>query len=282
MNGRFTAVALALGLVLAGCEEGGRETPPAEPPQVQVLGRRADAEFAPGQAIAVEEQARDRMLQREARIIVEVEDVDSAAAGLREITRALGGRVEQFDQTSAERETPRIEMTVRVPEAELDEAVRRTGELGEVERVGMSAVDVTEEAQDLEVRLRNLRELEDRLLRLLGERTGDLQEVLAVERELARVRTEIERREARLQDLERRVRLATLHAELHEPYPLRERAGSGILPRLGRAFVQAGENLLDFVAWLIAALGYLVPLALIVALAVWWSRRQRRRWMEAP
>lgn len=265
-------------VILLGCEDSGTPEPDMEyAPPLEALARPRSVTFAESQAMADEQ----RMLQREAHLTVEVEDVDSAAALVRMIAQELDGRVERFDQISGERETRQISMVVRVPEARLDVAVRRLRDLGDVERLGMSAIDVTEEAQDLGVRLRNLRQLEERLLRLLSERTGDLEEVLAVERELARVRTEIESREMRLQDIERRVELATLNVTLHEPFPLRDRPSNGIFARLGGAFLQAGENVVDFVAWFIAALGYVVPLGALAGLGYWLSRRSRRRWMEA-
>lgn len=274
---RIPISSLLFAVFLLGCEDG--VTPSLDtgyaPPLASELPPRSMA-LAERQAAADEQ----RMLQREAHVTVEVEDVDSAAARVRAIAQGLDGRVERFDQISGERETRQISMVVRVPEARLDDAVQRLRELGDVERLGMSAVDVTEEAQDLGVRLRNLRQLEERLLRLLSERTGDLEDVLAVERELARVRTEIESREMRLQDIERRVELATIHVTVHEPFPLRDRPSDGIFARLGGAFLQAGENVVDLVVWFIAALGYMMPLAVLAGLGYWLSRRSRRRWME--
>lgn len=269
-----------LALVAVACEREYDGVASREP-AVEPLPRAERAMvFEESQAVAADEQRQDRMLQRQARIVMEVEDVDSAAAGVRQIAADLGGRVDQFEQFFGQRETRHISMVVRVPEERLEDALQRIRELGELEQLGMSALDVTEQAQDLQVRLRNLRQLEDRLLRLLEQRTGDLEEVLGVERELARVRSEIETREMHLEDLERRVRSSTLNVELHEPFPLRERPSLGILARLGRAVFQAGENLVVFAAAFIAALGYLIPIALIVALIWWIMRWRRKRWMR--
>lgn len=276
---RIPILSFLLAVILLGCEDGVApvsEMESAPPPEAIALPAPQAMAMRERQAVADEQ----RMLQREAHVAVEVEDVDSAAASVRMIAEELGGRVERFDQISGERETRQISMVVRVPEASLEDAVERLGDLGDVERLGMSAVDVTEEAQDLGVRLRNLRQLEERLLRLLSERTGDLEEVLAVERELARVRTEIESREMRLQDIERRVELATIHVTVHEPYPLRDRPSDGVFARLGGAFLQAGENVVNFVAWFIAALGFVAPLGVLAGMGYWLARRSRRRWME--
>ena len=281
---RRSLVPVLLALVMAACETeydgAARQEPAVEPMAVEMPPPQRGMVAEESQALTADEQRQERMLQRQARIAVEVENVDSAAAGVRRIVADLDGRVDQFNQFSGQGETRHISMVVRVPEERLEDALQRMRELGDVEELGMSALDVTEQAQDLQVRLRNLRQLEDRLLRLLEQRTGDLEDVLAVERELARVRSEIETREMHLEDLERRVRMSTLQVELHEPFPLRQRPSFGILARLGRAFSQAGENLVVFVAAFIASLGYLVPIALVVVLIWWIVSWRRRRWMR--
>jgi hypothetical protein len=71
--------------------------------------------------------------------------------------------------------------------------------LGDVESVNIGSEDVGEAYADMEVRLANGRRLEQRLLELLATRTGSLEDVLAVERELARVRQEIESPALRIQ-----------------------------------------------------------------------------------
>ncbi len=222
----------------------------------------------------------ERLLVRRANVALEVENVDTAVARIRVIAADLEARVEGLEQVGGPRETRRTTVTVRVPEARLDAAVERTRALGKVERVSLYEREVTEEVEDLDVRLRNLRRLEERLLRLLSERTGELEEVLAVERELARVREGIERGEARLRTLENEIAWSYLGIEMHEPYPLTARRDDGILRQFGRAFVQATENFFDFVLVVIAALGYIVPLAAVVGLGVWIRRRVRARQLQ--
>lgn len=231
--------------------------------------------------MAVEGQAaRERLLVRRATVALEVENVDTAVARIRDLAADLQARVEELEQVGGPRETRRTHVTLRVPEAALDAAVERTRALGKVERVSLSEREVTEEVEDLDVRLRNLRRLEERLLRLLGERTGKLEEILAAERELARVREQIERGEGRLRVLENEVAWSYLWVEMHEPLPLTARRDDGIVRRFGRAFVQAAENFLDLVLVVIAALGYIVPLAAAVGLGVWVRRRVLARRME--
>jgi hypothetical protein len=142
--------------------------------------------------------------------------------------------------------------------------------------VNTTAEDVGEEFVDVSARLANARRLEDRIVVLLATRTGKLEDVIAAERELARVREEIERYEGRLRFLRNRVALSTLAVTVHEPYPVV--GGPGVGP-IAESFKQMWRNFVLFIAWLIASLGWLIPLsavALLVGLGVRkyvWKRR---------
>jgi hypothetical protein len=130
----------------------------------------------------------------------------------------------------------------------------------------------------------NARRLEDRLIELLGNRTGRLSDVLAVERELARVREEIERYEGRLRYLRTRAAMSTLSVTVHEAYPIVSARGEGSV--IIDAFKQAWRNFVGFIAGIIALTGILIPLAAIalVAWLVWrrWQRGRRPRGDEPP
>jgi hypothetical protein len=86
--------------------------------------------------------------------------------------------------------------------------------------------------------------------------------VLAVERELARVREEIERYEGRLRYLRTRVAVSTLSVTVHEPAPLV--TGTPGTNPIVEAVRDAWRNFVSFVASLIAALGWMVPLAVLL------------------
>ncbi|KPK74883.1 MAG: hypothetical protein AMS25_18960 [Gemmatimonas sp. SM23_52] len=242
---------------------------------------QVDFELVPEAVAAVEETfarpARDPMLVRRAEVTLEVEDVDSTAARIREVAADLGGRVERFAHTAGARQTRRTSMSLRIPESRLNAALERVLALGVLERLSVSEREAREQAEDLDVRLRNVRRLEERLLRMLDERAGTLQELLGVERELARVREQVERYESQLQDLESEAAWSLLQIVFHEPYPVVvARPSPPARGRIARAIVRAGDNFMRMIAWGISGLGYLAPLA-ILAIVVVWSRRWVRR-----
>ena len=106
---------------------------------------------------------------------------------------------------------------------------------------------------------------------------GSCKDVLDVERELARVREDIERQEGRMRYLRTRAAMSTLSVTVHEKLPVV--AGTGSWGVLAEAFRQSWRNFIAFTAGAIAALGTLLPFGAIVASIgwlVWRSRRARR------
>jgi hypothetical protein len=126
---------------------------------------------------------------------------------------------------------------------------------------------------DLTARAANGHRLEERLVELLRTRTGKLQDVLTVERELARVREEIERIEGRMRYLKTSAQLSTLSVSLHEPLPIVATQGRG---PIAEAFRAAWRNFVAVLTAAIASLGYLAP-----ALALGWGAVViGRRWRK--
>lgn len=214
------------------------------------------------------------MVIRTANASLEVRAVDSAMVRLRTLAQSLGGFVAN-ESVSGGKEQPRTAMLeLKIPAPRFDQAIAGLTPLGRVEHVSVNTEDVGEEYVDIQARIANARRLETRLIDLLRTHTGRLQDLLAVERELARIREEIERFEGRARFLRTRVSMSTLSVHLHEPAPL---IGSQPGPnRITNAVRMAWRNFVGFFAWLIEMSGVVLPLAAIVAL-VWWAVRRVRR-----
>jgi len=203
--------------------------------------------------------------------------VDSLEQGIRAV-RALAGRVGGYiANSSIVAGTERVHsatLEIKIPAARFDDAINGLQPIGHLESVNVSAEDVGEEFVDVAARAENGRKLEQRLIEILGTRTGRLSDVLAVERELARVREEIERQEGRMRFLRTRAAMSTLAVTVHEKLPVV--AGTGSWGVLGEAFRQAWRNFIAFTANVIAAMGTLLPLGVIVTVLGWLVWRARR------
>ena len=203
------------------------------------------------------------MIIRTGQAFIEVKDVDAAVLRLRQLAAQVGGYVTSSSMSGGRDQIRQATLEIKVPAPKYDEAVSSLSNVGKVETVNTNAQDVGEEFVDVTARVNNARRLEERLITLLSNRTGRLDEVLRVERELARVREEIERYEGRLRYLTSRVALSTLTITVHEPAPLLGR-NPGDNPIVA-AFRRAWRNFVGLVAAVIASLGILIPLALVVA-----------------
>jgi len=129
--------------------------------------------------------------------------VFEAAAGIdavQALSHTLGGYLVRRTDTS---------ITIRVPAETFDAAVVEVSKLGDPLHRDVSAQDVTDEFRDIETRLKNMLAVRDRLEDLLA-KAKDVQEALAVERELERVTTQIEQLKGRLKMLTHLIAYSTI------------------------------------------------------------------------
>jgi hypothetical protein len=206
---------------------------------------------------------------------IEVDSIDAAIARVRALAQRVGGFVANTQVQGGKDQLRTASLEVKIPSDRFDEALAGLAPIGKVESVNVNAQDVGEEFVDIAARVENAHRLEARLIALLANRTGKLQEVLSVERELARIREEIERYEGRMRFLRARVALSTLTIAVHERAPI-------IVPIAGDgpivvAMRDAWRNFVGFVATLIASLGVLVPLGVLVFLG-WLGVRRLGPW----
>ncbi|MCH8832563.1 MAG: DUF4349 domain-containing protein [Chloroflexi bacterium] len=160
-------------------------------------------------------EAADRKVISTAFLSMEVDLVDAAMVQIRDIAVNLGGFLENLNSSGVEGEQY-ANMTVRVPQAQFALAVERIELVGKVQSKNLGSEDVSERFIDLQARLKSSLREEESLLSLLG-RTSTVSEVLAIERELTRVRSSIERFQGQLNFLERRIDLATITVSLVSP-----------------------------------------------------------------
>ena len=222
-------------------------------------------------AVTSEEVTPGSMLVRVGQASLQVDSLETGIARVRDLARRTGAVVANTTMEGGRDQTRAASLQLRIPSARFDEAVNALTPIGKLESVNVSAEDVGEEYVDIQARVANARQLEQRLLELLARRTGKLSDVLSVERELARVREEIERYEGRMRYLRSRASVSTLTVALHEPYPVvADRPGAR---PIRDAFVQAWRNLVGFTAGFIELLGVLVPLGVVVGVIVLVVRR---------
>jgi hypothetical protein len=152
---------------------------------------------------------------RHATLALQVPSVKESQQRIAKLVIAQQGFVSDSRLESAEGGVPSASLTVRVPADKFDALLNQLGDVGAVRARQVSGEDVTMDYVDTGSRIRNLQKEETQLVLLL-QRAGKLTDVLQVERELARVRGEIEQAQGRLRHLASMVDLATIEITLAE------------------------------------------------------------------
>ena len=238
-----------------------------------------DAASAPktSQRLGGSDSVISSMIIRTGQASVQVDSLERGIRAVRALSSRVGGYVANSSISSGDEQMHTATLEIKLPASHFDDVINGLQPIGSLESVSVSAEDVGEEFVDVAARAENGHKLEQRLIDILGTRTGKLSDVLAVERELARVREEIERQEGRRRYLRARAAISTLSVTVHEKPPVV--AGTGSLGVLADAFRQAWRNFIGFIASTIAAMGTLLPLGAVVTAIVWllWRARRARR-----
>lgn len=215
------------------------------------------------------------MIIRTGQANIEIDSLENGIAAARALAARLGGYVANTAIQSGRSQYRSASIEIKLPASQFDAALDGLSPIGKVEGVNVTSQDVGEEFTDLSARAANAHRLEARLIELIASRTGKLSDVLEIERELARVREEIERMEGRMRYLKSRAAVSTLTLNIHEPAPIVGDQGSwGVLANASR---QAWRNFVSLVAAMIASMGVLIPVGLVLVGTVILAKRTWRR-----
>jgi hypothetical protein len=218
-------------------------------------------------------------IARTARLRIRATDFDAARPVVDQVVASTGGLVGRVDVSGSRGDARTLTATLHIPAAQLDAAMSTLKSIGRVVDEAQSGEDVTEQVVDVTARLANARNTEKRLTDLLQKRTGDLADVLAAEREIARVREEIERLDAQRQALGRRVSYATLNLEIVEEPRAMLNLGPRPLPgRFREALVTGVTDATDTALGLMLLAIRILPSLLLWGAVLYWPLRAALRW----
>lgn len=145
---------------------------------------------------------------------------------------------------------------------------------GKLRRQGVNVEDLTTQIVDVEARLNAKRTLRDRLQNLLERQSGDVGDLLEVERELARVIADLDASQAQLAAMRQRVDMSTMSVSYYSKSTVE--SGSVFAP-LGAAIRDFVGILVFAVAVIIRTTAFLIPFAAILTPLIWWLARQWRK-----
>jgi hypothetical protein len=186
------------------------------------------------------------MIIRTAELALTTKEFDKARAGIEGILKRHRGYMAGLKVGGAVGSGRNLTGTLRVPADQLDATLSELKTLGRVESESQGGQDVTSQFVDLQARLANARNTEKRLTDILNQRTGKLSDVLEVEREVDRVRGQIEQMEAERKNMSNQVSFATLNVTVSEDYKAQlEVVPPSTFTRLSNASVEGYRSMVD-------------------------------------
>jgi hypothetical protein len=242
------------------------------------------ANGAPGQPTGTSAPAPPvlpRKIKYNSDVKLAVADFDEARQALHHLVRANDAYIAQSEVTGSSGAPRSGHWNVRVPVERFPSFMEALLKLGVPEKDTTDSQDVTEQYYDLDARVKNKKAEEARLRTYLEEKklTSTLDEIFHIERELSRVRGEIEQQEGRLRLLANLTDLATVSIAMQEigAYVAPQtptfastlgdtfQTSLGLLSGLGKIMLLIGAAL---VPWL--------PILAVLSGAAWFLIRRRR------
>ena len=238
---------------------------------------------------ALEPEIPERKIIRTAAFDLVVEDVSASKDSISKIAERSGGYLEASESTKTRQGLQRANLTIRVPQAHLDEVRDQIRKLaGRVEADKTEARDVTREFVDSQARLRNLKAEEAQYLGIL-KNARTVKDTVEVTEKLSDVRGEIEQLTGELKYLSQQVEMSVITISLRTEADaaqadVRWRPGN----KVRESWHDLKQGLADF-ADVVISIVVLSPLILLwvaviygLALLVWKLSKRFRERQKSP
>lgn len=236
------------------------------------LGKQQVSLNQVGQSQSVAE-AMDRKIIRDANLTLESAAPQDVQRKISSIAELLGGFVVTSESKQRESGDPgkqylEVNLVVRVPAAQFGAAldqIRSAGTRAIQEKI--SGQDVTEEFIDLEARIKTQKALELQFLEIMKQ-AHNVEDALEVQRQIADVRTEIEKLEGRKRFLENRSNLSTITVNILSPMAIAVNT-SGFGRSIREAVADGIDVAIAIVLFLIRFVIVMIPIILLLILPLW-------------
>jgi len=173
----------------------------------------------------------NQKLIRNATVDLEIVSFDQAIQKITAFAAEEKGYVATTNSEKQENGKLKGQIVVKVLPENLDRFLQKIRGLGELKNQTLGTEDITKSYFDTEARLKNARVMEQRLIEMLKKKSEDINDLLQVEKELGRVREQIEQMQGELKFWDSQVQFATMTISLAEKdleeaakYLLKERA----------------------------------------------------------
>ncbi|PJZ43587.1 hypothetical protein CH370_01865 [Leptospira kmetyi] len=146
----------------------------------------------------------DRMIAYTADFQITVKDVEESRKKIKTLTKEWKGFVTKDSSTVS---------IVRIPSESLEKFIVALRQIGDVENEDISGLDITDSYKDNLIKLESFKRIKTKYQALI-DKANNVQDLLAIERELERVNVEIERLEGSKRSSEMQIKYSTVYINL--------------------------------------------------------------------
>ncbi|MDG1529126.1 MAG: DUF4349 domain-containing protein [Polaribacter sp.] len=210
-----------------------------------------------------------RKLIKTGNITFETKDIDVTRRIIIDLVNQNNGYVASDNQYKSD-DRVSVTISIRIPADKFDSILDEIAKgVEKFDSKNIRISDVTEQFLDIEARLKTKKTLELKYLEIL-KRARTVREILDVERELGKLRSDIESTEGRLKYLQNQVSFSTLNITFYKQNSTSE---ASFIGKVSKAFKTGFENIKDFFLYMIN----IWPFIIILFLVFFYLRKRRLR-----
>ena len=214
-------------------------------------------------------------IQINGNLTVQVRNISTAMESIQSLIDQYGGSITSSNLgNSYDRYGNLSALVPRESFYELIDAIEKV--VSEVTSENINSLDVTEEFVDIEARLNVMKQTESRFIALLSD-ASDVEEIMSVEKELMRLRGDIDSLEGRIKYLNKTTDNAVLNIHITEEKPIIGDDWSFLdsLDNSVRNLISLGKNIANFLITIIV----FSPILIVVSLISFFGYRIGKRYI---
>jgi hypothetical protein len=202
-------------------------------------------------------------------VTLEVRDVTVTVESINALVIAQGGYLSSSTiQASGSRHTGTV--VIRVPQARFETTLAGVKSAGTVLSVSTQGEDVTEEYIDLEAQKKSY-EVQLAQYYVLMKKATKISDIIAIQQQIDRIQTELNRLEGRLKYFDSKIDLSTITITIREPEPVHAETGHSFVSAINRGI----EGLLGIVDTVIIAAITFLPFILVAVAGFFLYHRRK-------
>ena len=222
----------------------------------------------------------ERKISKNAQLEIKVKSLDDSMNFITQKTNSYSGYIvnSSSNTPNSDYEIKTANMSVRVPSDSLDEFLKEIKEYAnETKHESIYTQDITEEYIDVKAKITSMESSEQRLKNLL-DKTESVKEIVEVEKELSRLRAEIDSLKGRFKFLENSVVTSLVHIYIEEiPNPVSINDPSWNTRDIALDAIKALSSFGQFLVSVIVFIFVFTPVWILIAGLIYGTKKLRNR-----